>query len=178
VSFEETPDYREFLDTQTLYQLRLVRVSDQDTRIGQALRWEFSVLNRADGTPVVDGDDKPIVISRLTSPKLGPRSRARAFVNRLFGHELAKDELRVLIQSGQLANQLKGKTALGYIVFTDADGNETEFPKVNELFPVDVTKPGKKLPGPPRSYEEVFDDDEAPSNNDTQSDNNGDLPFR
>jgi hypothetical protein len=174
MSFQETPDFREFLDTQTLYLVRLLKVTDQNTRLGEALRWEFEIHDRANGAPIVDADDNTIVVSRLTSPRLGPRSRARGFVNKLLGRELARDELRTLVQNRRLADQLKGKTALAYVSFQDADGNETEFPKIDELFPVEGGKSTKRVPPPPRSYEAVFDDDD-PKN--VASSSESDLPF-
>ena len=155
MSFEDTPDYSQFIDTQTLYRAQCQRVSDQQTRMGDALRWEYSIHDRVTGAPVLDDNDRVIIVSRLTSPRLGPRSRGRSFVNALFGRELAKDELTTLIRSGQLANQLKGKSALAYVTFTDADGNETEFPRIDTLYPLDTGKSGKKQPPPPRSYEAV-----------------------
>jgi hypothetical protein len=175
MSFEETPDYRELLDTSTLYLLRLQRVQDRTTRLGTALEWRFEVHNR-DSTPVLDDNNDVVVITRLSSPRLGPRTRARAFVNRLLGRDVPSDELKVLVQSGRLADQLKNKQALGYIVFTDADGNESEFPKVNELFSLDVAKSGRKLPPPPRSYAAVFDDDDAAEGSPATS-AAGDVPF-
>jgi hypothetical protein len=181
MSFEESPDYHAVVNTTTMYLVRLQRVSDKETRLGDALLWEFTLHDRADGTPVMTEDDHAVIINQITSPRLGPKARARQFVNKLFGRELPQDELRTLVRDGSLANLLKGRQALAHLTFEDSEGNEGEYPKIKELYALEVNK-GNNLRPPPaakRSYEEVFetdDEDDSGAASDQQSD--GHLPFR
>lgn len=185
VSFRDGPDYRELVDTETQYLVRLERVEDYETKLGESLRWHFAIHNQTDGTPVLKDDETQLVITRVTSPKAGPMSRTRRFVHALVGRELSKSEFRALIESGTLAQRLQGQKALAFIEFEAKDGNE--YPRINELLPVPksagATANGAQPPSPNKPdpaalaqrYTEIFGDEDGKSAKST--DDRSDLPF-
>lgn len=185
MSFSVGPDYRELVDTETQYLVRLERVEDYETKLGESLRWHFAIHNQSDGTPVLKDDDTQLVITRVTSPKAGPLSRTRRFVHALIGRELSKSELRGLIESGTLAQRLQGRTALANIEFEVTDNGE--FPRINELLarqkPDGESTNGSQPSAPNKPdtaalaqrYLEIYgDEDGKPVKN---TDDKSDLPF-
>ncbi len=170
MTFQEQFDPRELIDPTLAYIVRLDRVEDRETRVGDALQWTFAVHNRGDGVAVLKPDGKQLIVSRITSPSTGPRGRTRRFIHALLGRSLTTDELRQLIQQRSLAGTLKDRQALCFFEFDDRD--DATFLRINELLPVDAGKPGKPAleppPTAPRSYEDVFDDE--PPNDPPSSD--------
>jgi hypothetical protein len=162
MTFQESPDFRSLIDPLVPYLVRLERVSDRETKIGEALEWTFLIYDRATETAVLKPDDRPLTISRITSPGTGPRTRTRRFIEALLGTELSKDQLRSLLQSGTLAGRLKDRKALAFIEFEESDDGGV-WPRINELQPLKSDKQPLAPPPPPRSYEAVFEDDDADS---------------
>lgn len=185
MTFQEQFDPRELIDPTVSYLVRLDRVEDRQTQLGDALQWTFTVFERDSHNPVRKPDDKQLVVSRITSPSAGPRSRTRRFIHALFGRSLSKDELGTMIQQRTLASQLKDREALAFFEFDDRE--DTTFLRINELLPVDAGKPGKpaleKPKREPREYSDVFDDEPAeppPSGKrgkKTPDSSSKDLPF-
>jgi len=160
MTFQESPDYRSLLDDQVPYIVRLERVSDRQTKIGEALEWVFAIYDSTTGTAVLKPDDKPLTISRITSPATGPKTRTRRFIESLLGTELSKAQLRSLLQSGTLAGRLKDRKALAFIEFEEGDDGGV-WPRINELQKLDSEKPPAMPAAPARSYEEVFGDEDG-----------------
>jgi hypothetical protein len=160
MTFQESPDYRSLLDSQVPYLVRLDRVVDRETKIGEALEWTFAIHDRATGAAVLKPDDRPLTITRITSPGTGPKTRTRRFIEALLGQTLSKDQLKSLIQSGTLAGRLKGRKALAFVEFEEAADGGT-WPRINELQPLDNGKGPAPPPVPPRSYEAVFGNEEG-----------------
>jgi hypothetical protein len=185
MTFQESPDYRSLLDPMVPYLVRLERVVDRETKIGEALEWTFAIHDCATGVAMLKPDSHPLTISRITSPGTGPRTRARRFIEALLGQELSKDQLKSLLQSGTLAGRLKDRKALAFIQFEEADDGAV-WPRINELQRIDNGKPPPTAmpaspqstpPSPLRSYEEVFGDGNPPSASPSAEDHTSELPF-
>lgn len=168
MTFQESPDIRSLIDPLVPYIVRLERVADRETKIGEALEWTFVIYNRATEIAVLKPDDKPLIISRITSPGTGPKTRTRRFIEALLGQPLSKDQLRSLLQSGTLAGRLKDRKALAFIEFEEAEDGGI-WPRINELQrldngkspPVMPASPPSTPPSPPRVYEDIFGDDDG-----------------